>query len=338
MITDIHCHFIPLDYFAFVRSRGEFAVSLGPTAGETITVRCRGLDYGLNPVFFEPSRQIARMEQLGIDRTVVSLATPLVNYHVEPTSAVEAARLCNDGFAQLVSADPARFGAWAFCRCRSHPSPRRSCVVACGNTVSWAGMSRPTCAALISRTRVSTHLRRRAGSRCAAVPASGRPARARPHGRVRAHRRCRLPVRHDHQHLSHDLQQFSRSLQQREARLRAHRRLQPDVAQSHAARGRHKSGAVAQHEKGGRLSARLFFDTVCFEPEYLRFATTSCPPNSSCWQRRTVSARRTRSGQFRAQGIVPRSKRSWRCGTIIGPAPSRSDRPAVRPRQSGRFR
>lgn len=114
MITDIHCHFIPQDYFAFVRGHNEFAVSVGPTAGETITVLCRGLEYGLNAVFFEPSRQIARMEKLGIDRTVVSLATPLVNYYVEPTLALQAARLCNDGFAQLVSADPARFAAWAF--------------------------------------------------------------------------------------------------------------------------------------------------------------------------------------------------------------------------------
>jgi aminocarboxymuconate-semialdehyde decarboxylase len=114
MITDIHCHFIPQDFFVFVRSRDEFAVSLGPTAGDTITVRCRGLDYGLNSVFFEPPRQIARMEQLGIERAVVSLATPLVNYHVEPALAVQAARLCNDGFAQLVSADPVRFAAWAY--------------------------------------------------------------------------------------------------------------------------------------------------------------------------------------------------------------------------------
>lgn len=114
MITDIHCHFIPQDYFAFVRNQPDFAVSLGRSEGESITVRCRGLDYGLNPVFFEPDRQIARMDRLGIERAVVSLATPLVNYYVDAKLALHAARLCNDGFAALIAANPARLAAWAF--------------------------------------------------------------------------------------------------------------------------------------------------------------------------------------------------------------------------------
>jgi aminocarboxymuconate-semialdehyde decarboxylase len=114
MITDIHCHFIPRDYFAFVQRSSDFAVAVGETRGETITVRCGTADYGLNATFFEPARQIARMDTLGIDQTVVSLATPLVNYYVEPKLALEAARLCNEGFAQLVSGNPRRFAAWAF--------------------------------------------------------------------------------------------------------------------------------------------------------------------------------------------------------------------------------
>jgi aminocarboxymuconate-semialdehyde decarboxylase len=114
MITDIHCHYIPQDYFAFVQRREEFAVSIAARKDETITVRCRGLDYGLNPIFFEPARQVARMDALGIDRTVISLATPLVNYYVEPKLALDAARLCNDGLAQVVASDPQRFAAWAF--------------------------------------------------------------------------------------------------------------------------------------------------------------------------------------------------------------------------------
>jgi aminocarboxymuconate-semialdehyde decarboxylase len=54
------------------------------------------------------------MQCFGIDRTVVSLATPLINYHAEPSLAVEAARVCNDGFAALIKAGPQRFSAWAF--------------------------------------------------------------------------------------------------------------------------------------------------------------------------------------------------------------------------------
>ncbi len=114
MITDIHCHFIPEDYFRLVLERGEFNVRLVDRNAESIEIDCRGARFGLNPVFFDPERQIARMDTLGIDRTVVSLATPLINYYLDPTLAGEAARLCNDGFAELVARKPERFAAWAF--------------------------------------------------------------------------------------------------------------------------------------------------------------------------------------------------------------------------------
>jgi aminocarboxymuconate-semialdehyde decarboxylase len=37
-----------------------------------------------------------------------------VNYYLEAELAVEAARLCNDGLARLVAGNPRRFSAWAF--------------------------------------------------------------------------------------------------------------------------------------------------------------------------------------------------------------------------------
>src|SRR6476469_5563568 len=82
--------------------------------GDRIDITVLGMHFGLNPTFFEPARQVARMDGLGIARTVISLATPLVNYYLEPKIACEAARLCNDGFAELVVAAPERFLAWAF--------------------------------------------------------------------------------------------------------------------------------------------------------------------------------------------------------------------------------
>ena len=114
MIIDMHCHFVPPDYFAMVRSRPEFEVREVGRRGADVDIQVRGTPFELNTTFFEPERQITRMQRLGIDRTVVSLATPLINYHSETALAVEAARCCNDGFARLVKADPARFAAWAF--------------------------------------------------------------------------------------------------------------------------------------------------------------------------------------------------------------------------------
>lgn len=114
MITDIHCHFIPDDYFALVQRKPEFETRLLGAAGDEVDLECRGLRYGLNRTFFDPALQIARMDGLGIDRTVVSLATPLVNYYLDADVAVEAARSCNDGFAAMVASNPTRFAAWAF--------------------------------------------------------------------------------------------------------------------------------------------------------------------------------------------------------------------------------
>jgi aminocarboxymuconate-semialdehyde decarboxylase len=114
MITDIHCHFIPDGFFRLVQAKDEFEVRLLGGEGDAVHLACRGARYGLNLTFFEPARQIARMDALGIHRTVVSLATPLVNYYLDPGLATAAARLCNDGFAALVAEHPKRFAAWAF--------------------------------------------------------------------------------------------------------------------------------------------------------------------------------------------------------------------------------
>src|SRR5947209_4841284 len=114
MVTDIHCHFIPPAYFEFVQGHSEFDVRVAAAQGDAVDLVCRGANYGLNRTFFEPARQIARMDALAIERTVISLATPLVNYYVDPKLALAAARLCNDGFAELVASEPRRFAAWAF--------------------------------------------------------------------------------------------------------------------------------------------------------------------------------------------------------------------------------
>jgi aminocarboxymuconate-semialdehyde decarboxylase len=114
MITDVHCHFIPDAYFRFVRQRSEFEVRVDSAPGDSVNLVCRGALYGLNATFFDPERQLLRMNALGIERSVVSLATPLVDYYVDAELAMKAARLCNDGFAQLVASDPRRFAAWAY--------------------------------------------------------------------------------------------------------------------------------------------------------------------------------------------------------------------------------
>lgn len=114
MITDMHCHFVPEDYYGLIQGNPAFAVRQVERRGEMIDVEVRGTTFALNDTFFDPARQIARMDRLGIDRTVVSLATPLINYFSEPGLAIDASQTCNDGFARLVRTNPERFAAWAF--------------------------------------------------------------------------------------------------------------------------------------------------------------------------------------------------------------------------------
>jgi aminocarboxymuconate-semialdehyde decarboxylase len=114
MIVDIHCHYVPEKYFAFIEREKGYRVSRAPGAGESVEVTVDDLPFGMNKTFFDSDRQIDRMDDLGINLTVVSLATPLINYAVPAETAIAAARIFNDEIAQLRDRRPDRFDGWAF--------------------------------------------------------------------------------------------------------------------------------------------------------------------------------------------------------------------------------
>lgn len=114
MITDIHCHFVPDEFFRFVQREDAFAVKLVRAEGDARDLVIRGLPFALNSTFFEADRQIDRLDRLGIDRTILSLATPFIDYSLDAGIAVKAARIYNDSLAETVKKQSARFGAWAF--------------------------------------------------------------------------------------------------------------------------------------------------------------------------------------------------------------------------------
>jgi aminocarboxymuconate-semialdehyde decarboxylase len=113
MITDIHCHFVPEDFFRFVRSRDEFAVKIKRREGEAVDLDIRGMHFGLNTTFFDMSKQVERMRRDGVERTILSLATPFIDYHLDAKLAIEAARVFNDALASAIASDRSRFGGWA---------------------------------------------------------------------------------------------------------------------------------------------------------------------------------------------------------------------------------
>ena len=114
MVIDVHCHYIPDRYFEFLETEHGFAVERRPANGEQIPIRVGALEFALNRTFFDSERQIARMETLGIDLTILSLATPLINYQIPIAVAKKAARIFNDELARLRDRHPDRFDGWAF--------------------------------------------------------------------------------------------------------------------------------------------------------------------------------------------------------------------------------
>lgn len=113
MITDMHCHFVPQEFLRFMEQRDEFKVKVERAEGEAVDIRIRGQMFDLNTMFFQIERQVERLDRLGIDRTVLSLATPFIDYHLDSRIAVDAARRYNDALANSIAGN-ARFMAWAF--------------------------------------------------------------------------------------------------------------------------------------------------------------------------------------------------------------------------------
>lgn len=114
MITDVHCHFVPEEFFRFASARKEFAITVKRREGEVVDLDIRGIHFGLNTTFFDMTKQVERMRRDGVERTILSLATPFIDYHQEARLAVEAARIFNDALAAAIANDRKRFGAWAF--------------------------------------------------------------------------------------------------------------------------------------------------------------------------------------------------------------------------------
>jgi len=114
MITDIHRHFVPPEFFTFLRSRPEFRVRITREAGQLIDAEIRGIPFGLNTTFFDLQRQIEQLRFDRVDRSVLSLATPFIDYHLDPALAVEASRLFNDTLADAIKEHHNRFLGWAF--------------------------------------------------------------------------------------------------------------------------------------------------------------------------------------------------------------------------------
>lgn len=114
MIVDVHVHHVPEAFVHFVEKNARYAVRLERSAGENVRLTVGPLQYALNQAFFDAERLARRMDEMGVERAVLSLATPFVNYSVPAELAVAGAELYNNEIARLCAAWPHRFHGWAF--------------------------------------------------------------------------------------------------------------------------------------------------------------------------------------------------------------------------------
>jgi len=105
MIIDVHAHYFPEAYSAFVEPLGLGGLLYVPREGE-----------GREPKKFprapeDTDARLKAMDAAGVERQVLSIiAAP---YFADPAVSLRAARLGNDLFAEFCARNPTRFSFWA---------------------------------------------------------------------------------------------------------------------------------------------------------------------------------------------------------------------------------
>lgn len=114
MRIDVHSHVIPVGIVdQIARSPGEFAARIEVEPHARKVIHEQGYAYSLFAEFHDPEAKLASMDRKGIDISVISPAPPMFYYWADADLAVKAARLVNDGVADMVAAKPGRLRGMA---------------------------------------------------------------------------------------------------------------------------------------------------------------------------------------------------------------------------------
>lgn len=114
MRIDIHSHVIPSRIVEqFARSPGEYSARVEGEEGARRVVHEQGYVYPLFDEFLDPAAKLEAMDRKGIDVSVISPAPPMFFYWADVDLALKVARSVNDGIAEMVSADPRRLRGMA---------------------------------------------------------------------------------------------------------------------------------------------------------------------------------------------------------------------------------
>lgn len=112
---DIHAHLMPQCFWKAVEKGGEwYGVRYEPGNPLGFTVSQGKRDPVSNPKLRStPEERLNDMDAQGVEVQVVSIATPLFGYHLEPARGLQLAREVNDEIASMTRQWPQRFAGMA---------------------------------------------------------------------------------------------------------------------------------------------------------------------------------------------------------------------------------
>jgi aminocarboxymuconate-semialdehyde decarboxylase len=111
---DIHSHVIPARMIDGIAKMPQaFAARIEGEPGAQRVIHEQGYAYPLFAEFHDVEAKLESMDRKGIDVSVVSPAPPMFYYWADVDVALHAARLVNDGIADMVHAKPGRLRGMA---------------------------------------------------------------------------------------------------------------------------------------------------------------------------------------------------------------------------------
>lgn len=113
MNIDLHNHVIPQGVVDAIRRKPErFGTRIEDRNGQ-LYFDAHGRMIPLLATFYDIDAKIEWMNRVGLDVAGISVGPPIYFYGIEADAGLEAARLANDGIAQMVAKHPARLRGMA---------------------------------------------------------------------------------------------------------------------------------------------------------------------------------------------------------------------------------
>lgn len=113
MNIDLHNHVIPPTMIAALeRDPDRFGLKIEDKDGKRY-FNAHGKLAELQQTFYDADAKVAWMDKVGMDISVLSVGPPIYFYHLSAEAGLAAAKLSNDGIAQMVAQHPGRLRGMA---------------------------------------------------------------------------------------------------------------------------------------------------------------------------------------------------------------------------------